>query len=235
MRIRAERKPQVNVMNLLKSAVFVAVAVWISSPHTARAQRSAPAQTGSDKAGVRGGDGRSGHRTAAGERARGNERSNRGARIMMARPPLEGPRGIGSGVGPWFWWPYGTYGYDIPRTVEANETNGAVAIPVPPPPPRAAEPSLIQPPPPLQPPKTWWLPRGNLRLEVRPETAQVYVDGFYSGTVADASRSATGLSLTAGWHRLEFRASGYETPAVNVTIPANETTSYRGELKPIGR
>lgn len=235
MRIRAERTPQGNVMSVIKSAVFVAVAIWISSPLDALGQRSTSAQVRSDTAGARGGDGRSGHRAAAGERARGDEQSNRGARIMTARPPIEGTRGIGLGVGPWFWWPYGAYAYDVPRPVEADDSEGGVAIPVPPPPRRAAEPSLIQPPPPLQPPQTWWLPRGNLRLEVRPETAQVYVDGFYSGTVADASRSAAGLSLTAGWHRLQFRASGYETPAVNVTIVANETTSYRGELKAISR
>jgi hypothetical protein len=63
----------------------------------------------------------------------------------------------------------------------------------------------------------------------------VYVDGFYSGTVADSSRSPDGLNLTIGWHRLVFRAPGYETPAVNVTILPNQTPSYRGELKSLDR
>jgi hypothetical protein len=122
--------------------------------------------------------------------------------------------------------------------VDANDNDrDVVAVPVPPPPiKRSAEPSLIQPLLPFQPPQTSaQSPRGNLRLEVRPDTAQVYVDGFYSGTVEESTRSPAGLSLTAGWHRLEFRAPGYETPAVNVTILANQTTSYRGELKAIGR
>ena len=74
--------------------------------------------------------------------------------------------------------------------------------------------------------------RGTLRLEIGPATAQVYVDGFYVGTVEDANRSQSGLSLAAGWHRLELRATGYVTPAINVTIEPNRTTSYRGELKP---
>jgi hypothetical protein len=71
-----------------------------------------------------------------------------------------------------------------------------------------------------------------LRLEVRPATAQVYVDGFYVGTVENAG-SAAGLSLAAGWHRLEFRAPGYATSAVNVTIEANRTISHSGELTPM--
>ena len=64
-------------------------------------------------------------------------------------------------------------------------------------------------------------------------TAQVYVDGFYVGTVEDISRRPTGLDLAAGWHRLEFRAPGYVTPAVNVTIEADRTLNYRRELQPI--
>ena len=73
--------------------------------------------------------------------------------------------------------------------------------------------------------------RGNLWLDVQPVSAQVYVDGFYHGTVADSRRSAAGLSLATGWHRLELRAPGFETPAINVTVEANRTTSYQGELK----
>jgi hypothetical protein len=74
-----------------------------------------------------------------------------------------------------------------------------------------------------------------LQLEVGPDNPQVYVDGFYAGSVRDANRLPTGLNLTAGWHRLEFRAPGYETAAANVTIEANRTISYRTELKPLTR
>jgi len=63
----------------------------------------------------------------------------------------------------------------------------------------------------------------------------VYIDGFYRGTVADCRRNAAGLNLATGWHRLEFRAPGFETPAINVTVEANRTTSYQGELKPTRR
>jgi hypothetical protein len=112
-------------------------------------------------------------------------------------------------------------------------------IDVSPVPPRRLEPpaesSLIQPLQTLPRPQTSQTARGKLRLEVGPDTAQVYVDGFYVGTVDDVSRLATGLDLGVGWHRLEFRAPGYITPAINVTIEADRTLNYRGELKPIAR
>jgi len=65
-----------------------------------------------------------------------------------------------------------------------------------------------------------------VRLEITPASAQVFVDGFFGGTVEDS----TGLTLAAGWHRLEFRAAGYETLAANVTVVSNGTVKFRGSL-----
>lgn len=96
-------------------------------------------------------------------------------------------------------------------------------------------PSLIQPsaatfrPPPL----TIVSASGTLRLNVRPSSAQLYVDGFYVGTIEEFA--GPGLALPPGWHRLEFRATGYVTPAVNVTIDADRTTTYEGELQALQR
>lgn len=105
--------------------------------------------------------------------------------------------------------------------------------------PRVSDPptdsSLIQPLTTLPRPQTSQTAQGTLQLEVGPNTAQVYVDGFYVGTVEEISRRSTGLNLDAGWHRLEFRAPGYLTPAVNVTIDANRHVTYRGNLSPIAR
>lgn len=72
-------------------------------------------------------------------------------------------------------------------------------------------------------------PDGYLRLEVEPETAQVYVDGFYTGTVADFRRSG-GRALDAGPHRVEFRAEGYDSQSVELRVRANDVLSYRGTL-----
>jgi hypothetical protein len=70
---------------------------------------------------------------------------------------------------------------------------------------------------------------GYLRLEVEPESAQVFVDGLYSGTVADFRRSG-GQTLDAGPHRIEFRAEGYDSQGVELRIRANDVLSYRGTL-----
>jgi len=75
-------------------------------------------------------------------------------------------------------------------------------------------------------------PTGNLRLIIEPGTAQVFVDGYFVGSVDDFSGTLAGLALEAGPHRLEFRAPGYETVAVDVRIEAQRTIAYRGALKP---
>jgi PEGA domain len=75
-------------------------------------------------------------------------------------------------------------------------------------------------------------PTGNLRLIIEPGTAQVFVDGYFVGSVDDFSGTLAGLALEAGAHRLEFRAPGYETLTVDVRIEAQRTIAYRGALKP---
>ena len=124
----------------------------------------------------------------------------------------------------------------VPLTVDSNEakSDNEDTTPLPFVPGPSVESSSIQPP--FRPTATTGAAqgslRGNLWLDVEPNSAQVYVDGFYLGTVEECHRNPAGLNLATGWHRLEFRAPGYETPAVNVTIEANRTTSYHGELKP---
>ncbi len=94
------------------------------------------------------------------------------------------------------------------------------------------EPSSIQPPETLPQPLP---PRpstgGGIRFQALPDTAQIYVDGFYVGVVADANRSPEGLTLQPGWHRIEFRAPGYDTLAINATIEPNRTILYGGMMR----
>jgi hypothetical protein len=73
---------------------------------------------------------------------------------------------------------------------------------------------------------------GYLHLELEPRSAQVYVDGFYMGSVDDFRRIVPGRSLEAGAHRVDVRAPGYETTSFDVMIAPNETISYRSDLRP---
>ena len=73
---------------------------------------------------------------------------------------------------------------------------------------------------------------GHLRLLVEPATAQLFVDGFYVGTVGDFNGSAQDAGLEAGPHRIEIRAPGYDTLMFDVKTEANRTITYRGNLQP---
>jgi hypothetical protein len=73
---------------------------------------------------------------------------------------------------------------------------------------------------------------GSLELAVEPRSADVYVDGFYVGTVEDVAQN--GLLLRAGRHWVDLRAGGYATLTVPVTIAAGQGLRYRGELVAAG-
>jgi hypothetical protein len=72
---------------------------------------------------------------------------------------------------------------------------------------------------------------GALRLKVKPEFGQVYVDGYYVGEVDSFDGVFQKLPVEAGAHRVEIRAPGYETVQFEVMVIAGETVTYKGELK----
>jgi len=71
---------------------------------------------------------------------------------------------------------------------------------------------------------------GLLRLSVTPGDAQVFIDSYYVGTVADIE-AGRALTLPAGPHRLEIRAAGYQTVTVDIRIAPYETVTYRAALE----
>jgi hypothetical protein len=75
--------------------------------------------------------------------------------------------------------------------------------------------------------------RGGLVLEAVPNAAQVFVDGYYVG-LAEEFGSGTPIDLTAGAHRIELRAQGYEVLAFNVMIGGNTIVRYRGDMQVLG-
>ena len=71
---------------------------------------------------------------------------------------------------------------------------------------------------------------GSLRLKIKPKTAEVYVDGYFEGTVDDFDGIFQRLHLDSGVHRIEVRAPGYESLTFEVRISADHTTTYQGEM-----
>jgi hypothetical protein len=74
---------------------------------------------------------------------------------------------------------------------------------------------------------------GSIRLKVKPNNAQVYIDGYYVGVVDSYDGMFQKLGIEAGAHRVELRAEGYEPVQFEVMVMPDETMTYKGELKRI--
>lgn len=72
---------------------------------------------------------------------------------------------------------------------------------------------------------------GGLRLKVTPRYAQVFVDGYYVGTVDEFDGIFQRMNLDVGPHSIEIRADGYVPLVFDVRILIAQTITYRGELQ----
>jgi len=74
---------------------------------------------------------------------------------------------------------------------------------------------------------------GGVRLQVTPNDAMVYVDGYYAGTVDDFDGSLQRVALEPGPHHFEIQAPGYATIAFDVNVRPDETIRYRADMQPL--
>lgn len=74
--------------------------------------------------------------------------------------------------------------------------------------------------------------QGAIRLKIKPEDAEVYLDGYYVGAVDDFDGIFQRLRVDYGPHRVEIRAHGFESLVFEVRAQPGRTITYRGELKP---
>jgi hypothetical protein len=73
---------------------------------------------------------------------------------------------------------------------------------------------------------------GSLRLQVSPNKARVYVDGYYAGVVDDFDGLFQRLNLPPGRHELSFKLEGYRTHRIRLYVPADQTIKVRYDLVP---
>lgn len=73
---------------------------------------------------------------------------------------------------------------------------------------------------------------GGVSLEISPSDGEVFVDGTYAGYVEDFDGTQQPLTLTAGAHRIEIRAPGYEALVLDVNVNPGEVVPYRGDMLP---
>lgn len=79
-------------------------------------------------------------------------------------------------------------------------------------------------------PYRYGYPTGELRLDVDPSHAEVWVDGYYAGQVDDFDGFWQGLVLEEGPYTIEIVAPGYEPLRFDVRIQPGRKTTYRGDL-----
>jgi hypothetical protein len=75
-------------------------------------------------------------------------------------------------------------------------------------------------------------PTGELRLQVRPRDAQVFIDGGYAGTVDEFDGTFQSLRLEGGEYQVEIVLPGYEPLDFDVRITPGEKVTYKGDLLP---
>jgi hypothetical protein len=89
----------------------------------------------------------------------------------------------------------------------------------------------------------WYAPYGyagyyygggaSLRLEVKPNHAEVYVDGYYAGVVDDFDGVFQSLDLAPGEHTIELYLPGYRTVQQKVYLQPRNTFKVKYTMQPL--
>jgi hypothetical protein len=73
---------------------------------------------------------------------------------------------------------------------------------------------------------------GDVRLDVSPRNAAVYVDGYYAGIVDDFDGVFQRLTLEVGAHQIELQAPGLEPQLFDVYVDPAQTVTIHSDLYP---
>ncbi len=76
--------------------------------------------------------------------------------------------------------------------------------------------------------------RGSLRLQVKPEATEVYVDGYYAGIVDSYDGFFQRLHLPAGQHDVELRLEGFRSIQEQMYLTAGSTYRIEHDMEPLG-
>ena len=75
--------------------------------------------------------------------------------------------------------------------------------------------------------------QSSVRLEVKPEETEVYVDGYYAGVVDSYDGFFQRLHLAAGAHEIELYLDGYASTQETLYLIAAETYKVRHDMEPL--
>ena len=76
--------------------------------------------------------------------------------------------------------------------------------------------------------------RGSIRLQVKPEETEVYVDGYYAGVVDSYDGFLQRLHLPPGEHEIELYLEGHRSIQEQLYLPVGSTYHIRHEIEPLG-
>jgi len=74
-------------------------------------------------------------------------------------------------------------------------------------------------------------PGGALKLEVKPRQAEVYVDGYYAGTVDNFDGTFQRLRTTPGEHEISLYLDGYRAVHQKLYLQPNVTTKVKYDME----
>src|SRR5436190_5564492 len=72
---------------------------------------------------------------------------------------------------------------------------------------------------------------GGISFEITPGTAELWIDGVRVSTVAQFTPTSQPLGLTAGRHRIEIKAPGYQTINIDADVVAGQVIPYQGTMQ----
>lgn len=75
--------------------------------------------------------------------------------------------------------------------------------------------------------------RGSVRLQVKPEATEVYVDGYYAGVVDSYDGFFQRLHLPAGQHDIELRLEGFRSIQEQMYLTEGSTYRIAHEMEPL--
>jgi len=73
-----------------------------------------------------------------------------------------------------------------------------------------------------------------VKLEVKPNQAEVYVDGYYAGIVDDFDGTFQRLHVAPGQHELELFLDGYRPAKQQIYLTADKTVKVKYTLEKLG-
>ena len=73
-------------------------------------------------------------------------------------------------------------------------------------------------------------PRADIRTDVKPKDAEVYIDGYYAGRAEDFDGAFKQLRVAPGGHTVTFHLDGFQTVTKNVYVKPDSTLKMKATM-----